>query len=237
MAEYFKMGYVGNPNLKASDFAKYSMQELKNMMKSQAKRLNTRLSSLEKNHMTGAYAYETAKRWAFDNVAGTHERSNVPRFETRVNVYDDAGLWVRDRTRDEIVEQLIKMGKWESYSTSTVSGVMAVYENKYEYLKQHGFNGTLEDYINTATTDAHATIQAYYGSTTADYIISTYGETAAQAFIDTHPECFTADCPIVRKNNEGMGGALESIFKDWYEANWQTTADAQYTEEDFLNEW
>lgn len=232
MAEYFKMGYVGNPNLQASDFAKYSMQELKNMMKSQAKRLNTRLSSLEKNNMTGAYAYEKAKEWAFDNVAGTHERSNVPRFETRVNVYDDAGLWVRDRTRDEIIEQLIKMGKWESYSTSTVSGVLAVYEKKYENMKQHGYTGTMEDFISMATTSAYEIIYKYYKSEAANYICNTYGENAAQAFIDAHPEYFTWSCPLV-----GNGLAIETIFEGWYEANWQTTADAQYTEEDFLNEW
>lgn len=228
MAEYFKIGYVGNPNLKESDFARYSMQELKNMMKTQAKRLNTRLSSLEKEGMTGGYAYEKANLWAFDEEAGLHSRTGKPRFETRVNVYDDSGLFTRERTRQEIIEQLVRMGKWESYSTSTVSGMMAMYHEKYENMKEHGFNGTFEQFIDTATSDAYETIRKYYGSDTAEYIVS-QGESAAEAFIEAHPEYFTNDNPF-----DGQGGLLESAYAAWYQANWETVTDI-ISEDDFIN--
>ncbi len=231
--EYFFQGYVGNRKLKEEDFSKYTMKQLKNMMKAQAKRLNTRLASLEKGKMTGGYAYRELQTWAFDEKEGVHTRNRTPRFETRVSVYEasDGGEYkIRDRTRAEIIEQLINMGKWESYRTSTVSGMMATYEAKHKELSKKGINVPFEDYVSMATTDAFSTIAKYYGESTAETIINEYGESAADAFISQHPDYFQKANPL-----NGQGLTLELIFDDWYQANWEHVTELVESEEDFIN--
>lgn len=226
--EYFFIGYTGNRNLSEKDFSKYSMQELKNMMKSQAKRLNTRLSTLESKGMTSSYAYQKAVQMAYD-ATHTHKahyefmrEQEKPRFETAVNVYEnvDGGqMKVRERTRAEIIEQLIEMGKWESYKSSTVSGMMEAFQKRFENMQEHGYKGTFNEYADLVTNDAYDTISRYYGSDTAAYIVSTYSEEAVDAFISKHPEFFTNNNPL-----DGQGGMLESEFSAWYEANWEDTS-------------
>lgn len=220
--EYFFIGYTGNRKLKESDFSKYSLQELKNMMKSQAKRLNTRLATLEKNNMRSGYAYEQAKLYAFDKRQYMRSQEQ-PRFETAVNVYADVDggqMKVRERTREEIVEQLIAMGKWESYTTSTVSGMFETYKAKFEEMKKHGYTKSFEEFVEVATADAYETIRSYYGSDTADYIVSSYSDKAVSSFIAAHPDLFS-------KSNkfQGQGGLLEGYFEQWYENNWENTAE------------
>ena len=228
MAEHFFIGYTGNRNLKESDFSKYSLQELKNMMKSQAKRLNTRLATLEKNSMKTGYAYQQAKLYAFDRRQYMRSQDQ-PRFETAVNVYEevDGGIMkTRERTREEIIEQLMAMGKWESYTTSTVSGMMETYEAKYEEMKKHGYEKSFEEFVNVVTADAYEIIRSYYGSDTADVIVSSYSEQAVDAFIAAHPDLFSKANPF-----NSQGGLLEGYFENWYNANWENTAETISDEE------
>lgn len=224
----FSLGYQGNENLTTKDFAKYSMQELKNMMKAQAKRLNTRLSALENNGMKSSYAYQKAKQMAYDATKSKKavyqfmREQEQPRFETAVNVYEnvDGGqMKVRARTRAEIIEQLIYMGKWESYESSTVSGMLGRFKDKFDIMKERGFTGTFDEFVSISTTDAYETIRHYYGSDTAINIITKYGEKAADAFIAAHPEYFSKNSPI---GSESL--TFEDIFETWYEANWEDTS-------------
>lgn len=230
--EYFFIGYTGDRNLSSKDFTKYSMQELKNMMKAQAKRLNTRLSALESKGMTSSYAYQKAAQMAYDatHTSKAHyqfmREQEKPRFETAVNVYEDVDGGqmkvrekVRERTRTEIIEQLIEMGKWESYKSSTVSGMMEAFQKRFENMQEHGYTGTFEEYAALVTNDAYDTISCYYGSDTAAYIVSTYSEESVNAFIEKHPEFFKSSNPL-----DSQGGMLESEFAAWYKANWEDTS-------------
>lgn len=237
MDDYFFIGYTGNKHLKESDFAKYSLQELKNMVKSQAKRLNTRLSSLEKNKMTGGHAYQKARRFVWDELRFMRPddaqkiEDITPRFETAVTIRDAEGRKIADRTRADLIEQLIQMGDWESLTTSTVSGMMETFGAQYEAKKNKGvFTGTFEEYVEMATTDAYAVIAKYYGSSTADEIISAYGEDAANAFVQAHPEFF-------QKNNvlNGEGGLLEGEMAKWYRENWENVKGTVESDEDLIN--
>lgn len=226
--EKFSLGYQGNANLSEKDFSNYSMQELKNMMKAQAKRLNTRLSALENSGMKSSYAYQKAKQMAYDATKSKKavyqfmREQEQPRFETAVNVYEDVDggmMKTRERTRAEIIEQLIYMGKWESYESSTVSGMVGRFKEKFDAMKEHGFTGTFDEYVSLVTTDAYETIRHYYGSDTAIYITSKYSNKAVDSFIDSHPEYFSKSSPI---GNEGL--TFEDIFETWYEANWEDTS-------------
>lgn len=240
MADYFFIGYTGNKKAKVSDYSNYSTQELKNMMKSQAKRLNTRLATLEKENMRG-YAYQQAQRFAHDELQYMRGSDEQPRFKTAVNEYlqiksyetidgkqQEVYIDVKDRerTREEIIEQLVAMEKWESLTTSTVSGMMETYEAKYEEVKKRDPSLTFEKYVDIATSNAYDIIQTYYGSTTAYEIVKTYGNTAASAYIADNPELFQAD----NKFN-GQGLTLFNHFTDWYKDNWENTRDSVSDEE------
>lgn len=204
-----------------SSYSKYSYQELTDMMISQAKRLNTRLSALEKANMRTGYAYTEARKYMWDKrqYMGDQER---PRFSRSKYVYEEKnGKRVRGRmrTREEIIEQLADMTKWESYTTSTVSGMMAMYEAKYENVKNQGFTGSFEDYVELRTNEAFETIAKYYGYETAYVIVENNEEKAVNAFIEAHPEFFRKDNPL-----DNQGSILESEFSSWYEANWEDTS-------------
>lgn len=236
MADYSFIGYKGNKHLKESDFTKYSMQELKNMVKSQAKRLNTRLSSLESNKMTGGHAYQKARGFVWDEMKFMRPDDSqkiediTPRFETAVTIRDTEGRKIADRSREDLIEQLIQMGDWESLTTSTISGMMETFGAQYEAKKKKGvFTGSFEEYVEMATTDAYSIIAKYYGTSTADEIISTYGEATANAFIQAHPEYF-------QKNNilRGQGGALEGAAAKWYRENWENMKGTVESDSDLI---
>lgn len=220
----FKPYYEGSKTATAKDFENYSMKELRQAVKKQASRLNSRLASLEKKNMLSGWAYEKAEQMTYDSKkTGGKQREFMkdvegkPRFQTSVEKWvkvDGGKMYERDRTREELIEQLVQMANWESLKTSTTTGMMEHYEAKFERMRDNGFIGTFDEFVRIATSDAYALIDHYYGSVTAKEITKDPNkQEAVNAFIKAHPEYFTYDNPL---NSEGL--SLESKFNDWYES-------------------
>ncbi len=238
--EYFFIGYVGKTNATAADYSKVSTRDLTKMMKLQAKRLNERLASLERAGMTvGSYAYSEAKKWAYDSTksggaqSGFMRQQEQPRFETASYTYDSEGVRGRKRTRQEIIEQLIKMQKFESYKSSTVSGVKSALEARWENLKKMGAvtDDSKEDFMALMLADSYELIKRYYGSETASYIVSHYSDKAVSTFIEKHPELFSDSSSI-----KGEGWELESRFEEWHSKNWDDASDTMQDTESLLDD-
>lgn len=239
--QYFFQGYKGNPKVNASDFSHYTDRELKQMMKVKATRLNTRLASLERENISGSsYAHMNARVYTYDKMEFMRPDSNIsadeikhPRFKTNVaeyeegiNIYDSrsrkAGL-KRERTREEIIEQLVAMEHFESLTESTVSGMMAKYKAKYDYQKAHdpSYTETFDDYISKVKSESYQLIAKYYGYETADHVYAlhatdTNNGAAVDNFIASNPEYFRKDNSL-----QSQGGLLLSEYASWYEANWE----------------
>lgn len=227
--EYFFQGYVGNAKAKPKDFEGYTLQELKNQMKTLAKRLNTRLATLEKENVWGSsYAHGVARKYAFDEAefmrTGAEES---PRFVTAVNKYDSNDMYERARTREEIIEQLVAMEHFESLTESTVSGMMSKYKAMYDYRKKHDkeYTLTFDEYISQIKSKAYDLIAKYYGYETADAVYDLHradeeseseNNAAVDAYVQEHPENFRKDNPL---NSEGE--LLIQQYDSWYEDNWE----------------
>ena len=85
---------------------------------------------------------------------------------------------------------------------------------------------SFEEFVNVVTADAYEIIRSYYGSDTADVIVSSYSEQAVDAFIAAHPDLFSKANPF-----NSQGGLLEGYFENWYHANWENTAETISDEE------
>jgi len=228
--EYFFQGYVGKANATAADYANMSTRDLTKLMKLQAKRLNERLASLERAGITvGSYAYRQAEVWAADSMKsggskmGFMRQQEKPRFETASYKYDDMGVRGEKKTREEIIEQLLAMQKFESLRSSTVSGAKSGVEARWEKLKEAGAvdeQDNKKDYMALMMSDNYAIIANYYRSQTALRIVSHYSERSVSTFIEQHPILFSLSSDIL-----GEGYELEQRFADWYNQNWDETSD------------
>ena len=216
----------------------YSDKELKDMIHSMGKRLNQRLSELEKQGLAkSSQAYSEAKTWSYDAREGMRElplkldaKGNVvrdtdyikPRFRTDVT----------GRSRKEMLEQVERMMKWESMKTSTKSGIMEGWYKRYQTSQKRGYKGTFEQYVEQGTVNAWMTIAKIYGSETADYCVTFFGDKACEEYIRTHREEFDEENP-----NSSMGYVLESKMQEWYEANWHDTEDDDFDYGSVMDDW
>ena len=218
-----------------SDIKSYSDQEIKNLIHSMGKRLNQRLSELEKQGLAkSSQAYSEAKTWAFDAREGLRDLPFKRDGQGKI-MTDRSGKPVRDtdyikprfrtdvtgRTRKEMEEQLERMMKWESMKTSTRTGIMEGWYSRYKTSQQRGYKGTFEEYVERGTVNAWVTIAKIYGSDTADYCVITFGNEACTEYINNNPEEFEDE----NNPNGGMGYVLEQKMLEWYEANWRDTED------------
>lgn len=224
----------------------YTDQEIKNLIHTMGKRLNQRLSELEKQGLAkSSLAYSEAKTWSFDAREGMRDLP-FKRDEKGNVVLDKKGKPVRDtdyikprfrtdvtgRSRKEMVEQLERMMKWESMKTSTKTGIMEGWYQRYGTSKKRGYKGTFEEYVQQGIVNAWMTIANIYGSETADYCLMTFGRKACEEYIKEHPDEFEEE----NNPNGCMGYVLEAKMQEWYEANWRDTEDEDFDYESVMDD-
>lgn len=228
------------------DLKSYTDQEIKNLIHTMGKRLNQRLSELEKQGLyRSSQAYSEARTWAFDAREGMRdlpyerdEQGNVRTDKKGRPIRDTAYIKPRfrtdvtGRTRKEMIEQIEQMMKWESMKTSTKTGIMEGWYKRYQTSVKRGYKGTFDEYVQQGTVNAWITIAKIYGSETADYCVTTFGDKACEEYIRLHPEEFEEE----NNPNGGMGYVLEVKMQEWYEANIRDTEDDDFDYESVMDD-
>lgn len=223
---------------------KMSDKELKNIVRSMGKRLNQRLTEIEKQGYTETEAYKrikaaatTAQKTANDEdlnmgfngsyrvsrAANITDPDNikepytptVPRFNTAVSYM----------TREEMVKHILTMQKFQQDKRSTISGIEEVWGKTMETLGKAYPQYTKQQISKAVRGNALQFIMSkQYGSEVALYIVTTAGNEKAWDYIDDHYHLF-------EEGGHVSDDDLQKDFDDWY-AKYSQFLDA---DDDLLN--
>lgn len=122
------------------DLKSYTDQEIKSLIHTMGKRLNQRLSELEKQGLPlSSQAYSIARDWAFVKREGMRSGCYIkPRFRTDVT----------GRTRKEMANQVLMMMAWERTAASTKTGIVDDWYRDFASVVKKGYIGTFDDFTS-----------------------------------------------------------------------------------------